>query len=431
MSNYYDYDGYDPYDPYHKPKKKGNRVWVFIAIGLVFLLLGSVITLGVTALLDRNADAGANGPVADAETPSPSPEVSAGPVPSLGGAAGWIASSDNPVVDIAKNVGPSLVGVSNNVNTFAQGQGITEQEQGYGSGVIISADGYIVTNNHVIEGAESVTVTLGGDKTVKAEVIGADSRTDIAVLKIDPEGLDIVAAPLGDSDALEVGELAVAIGNPLGHEFAGTVTVGVISAVNRNLESEGVTLSMIQTDAAINPGNSGGALVNSRGEVIGINTLKSTTAGYDSSGNAISAEGIGFALPINDVKPIVEELIAKGHISRPGLGIKGSMLNEDMAAIYGLPAGVLVGSVEEGGSAETAGIKAYDIITEVNGVKVTSFATLTNELANFNVGDTVTVKVWRQSTSEGGSRPGFGGGQSTVQGEEMELTVTLMEIQGD
>ena len=287
-----------------------------------------------------------------------------------------INSGENGIMSvsaISETVGPSVVGILNRgtVNGFLT----QETDIGSGSGVIINTDGYIITNNHVIENASNLTVILSDGSEYPAAIIGSDARTDLAVIKISANNL--TAAVLGDSNAVKVGELAVAIGNPLGQELAGSVTAGVISAVNRSISVEGRKLNLLQTDAAINPGNSGGALVNCYGEVIGINTVKVSST---------SIEGIGFAIPISDAKPIVDELISNGRISgRPQLGITGS----------DAPYGVVVQSVSEGSAAANAGLNVWDLIIKFDNTPVTSVDEI-NEIKNrFKAGDAVTVTVYR------------------------------------
>ena len=220
----------------------------------------------------------------------------------IGGAAPNIDTSENPIVQIAQEVGPAVVGVAISQNGTQNGPLTDDQVSGYGTGIILSEDGYIVTNNHVISGASAVKVSLMDGTEYSAAIVGADATTDLAVIKVDATGL--TAAAFGSSDTLLVGETVVAIGNPLGSDLAGSVTSGIVSAVNREISTNGYSQRYIQTDAAINPGNSGGALVNINGEVIGINTLKSYLAGYDDYGVPIGTEGIGFAIPINTAKPI-------------------------------------------------------------------------------------------------------------------------------
>jgi serine protease Do len=294
-------------------------------------------------------------------------------------------------------VGPAVVGVVNKAKGLGWNNTGGDVEQGSGSGVIISTDGYIVTNNHVIAGADSVSVTLPGGKEVDAKIVGADEQTDLAVLKIEETGL--TAAPIGDSNGMQVGQTVIAIGNPLGEELAGTVTMGILSARDRELIVDGYKFKLFQTDAAINPGNSGGALVNMKGELVGINNLKSVSAGTDEYGMPISAEGIGFAIPINDAMPVIQQLITNGYIPRPMLGIESSQeINARTAQRYNVPQGILLRALTQGGPAEKAGIQAGDILTEIGGTAVTTLADMNTALMQHNVGDTVKVKVWRNGS---------------------------------
>lgn len=295
--------------------------------------------------------------------------------------------------EIVDLVGPAVVGVINKATytnpyagMFGQQMPGGEVEQGSGSGVIISDDGYIVTNNHVIEGATEILVILNAGEEYTAKLIGSDAKTDLAVLKIDAEALTY--AKLGTSSELRVGETAIAIGNPLGQEFAGTTTQGIISGLNRSITIDNKTMNLIQTDAAINPGNSGGALVNDHGQVIGINTAKISSSQY---------EGLGFAIPIDDAKPIIEDLIANGYVTgRPVIGIAGRAVTEQDAKAYNLKVGIYVSSMTADSPAYMAGVKIGDIITECEGKKVETVEEL-NEIKNkHKVGDTITLKVYRQ-----------------------------------
>lgn len=290
----------------------------------------------------------------------------------------------SPVVSIAERVGPTVVGISNRVTTrdfFGRERVV---ERGSGSGVIISKEGHIVTNYHVIEKAQSIGVNLADGRQVDAQVVGSDPRTDLAVLKINAPNLPV--ADLGDSNQIKVGELVVAIGNPLGYEFARSVTAGVVSAKERNITIEERKFKLIQTDAAINPGNSGGALVNSRGQVIGINSAKLVIPGV---------EGMGFAIPISDARPIINELIEKGYISRPSLGIYGAVIDERTARLNNLPQGIYIDRVIPGGAAQKAGLQPEDIIVGINGKKVTNFDELSEILNQFKPGNQVTVNIQR------------------------------------
>ena len=293
------------------------------------------------------------------------------------------------VKEIARKVGPAVVGIVNKAE-LNRGFLTGVVEQGNGSGIIISPDGYILTNNHVIENATEINIILNTGKEYKGEVVGKDRTTDIAVIKInDNEAPDeLHYAELGDSSLLEVGELAVAIGNPLGREFAGSVTAGVISALNRTMNIEGRDLTLIQTDAAINPGNSGGPLVNCYGEVIGINTVKMAATGV---------EGLGFAIPINEAKPIVEELIKHGYVpGRPLVGISGRDVTESISQMYGLPVGIYVVQVAPFSGAERAGIKTGDVITKFNGKDVKTIEELNKLRDEHKAGDTVELEGIRE-----------------------------------
>lgn len=279
------------------------------------------------------------------------------------------ALSDNrntAIVRAAQAVGPAVVGITNKAYAN-KGRRNVLVEQGVGSGVIFDSNGYIATNNHVVAGAQAITVSLADGRVLTGRVLGADPVTDLAVVKVDATGLP--AAVLGDSDSLVVGEPAIAIGNPLGLEFQGSVTAGVISALNRSIEIGERKFKLIQTDAAINPGNSGGALVNADGVVIGINSAKIAVAGV---------EGIGFSIPTNIAKPILQALIDNGHVVRPYLGV--GALDRKSAAAYGydleLDKGVYIAQLVENGPAAKAGLAQGDIILSVGGTPTNSVADL-------------------------------------------------------
>lgn len=302
---------------------------------------------------------------------------------------------------VAKQVSPSVVQVSNFSTTiyFWQDQ---EIEAGTGSGLIIDAEGYIVTNYHVVANSTRLEVTLYDGTKLDAQIVGMDSRTDLAVLKVEATS-DLSVAQLGDSDKLEVGEIAIAIGNPGGSKFANSVTVGYISGLNRMVESsEGRQYQLIQTDAAINPGNSGGPLVNRYGEVIGINSIKIASSSY---------EGMGFSIPSNTVKSIVEDLIQYKKVLRPGLGV---VLIYDVTPAFaelndlGVDYGVIV-KPQPGSVAQQAGLKDYDIITAIDGKTMENSYMLQDEIGSRKIGDSVTVTVFRD-------------------GEYFELKVTLGEL---
>lgn len=304
-------------------------------------------------------------------------------------------------VGVAQKVLPSIVGinVTYSVNSlFYKGQGTATAE---GSGVIISEDGYILTNNHVVNSSSSsssfyelgkaskITVKLYNDDTeYEAEIVGTDEQTDLAVIKINKDNL--TAAELGDSDSVQVGEFCMAIGNPLG--LGSTVTDGIISAVNREVvDEEGNSYTAIQTNVAINSGNSGGALVNSQGQVIGINTLKV-------SGDGV--EGVGFAIPINSTKDIYEQLIQYNKVKRPYLGIGGIEVDEETAKANNITVGIYVKTLENFSAAEKAGIKVGDVIIKADGQDVETMDEL-NEIKNKKeIGDKMTLTVWRDGKTQ-------------------------------
>jgi len=283
----------------------------------------------------------------------------------------------------------STVGIRTSVTTNYFGY--QTQAAAAGSGFILTTDGYIVTNYHVVEGGSDIKVTTYDDKTYDASLVGYDESNDIAVLKVDADNLTPVV--LGDSDQMNVGDSVVAIGNPLG-ELTFSLTSGSVSALNRKITINNTAMELIQTDTAINSGNSGGALFNSHGEVIGI-----TNAKYSSSGSSTSAsiENIGFAIPINSVSDIITSIINNGYIEKPYIGISCYTLSNDYrnSSSANGAQGVVVQDVEKDGPAEEAGIKSGDVITEVDSEKITSTSDLSSQLAGHKEGDVVTLSVYR------------------------------------
>lgn len=290
-------------------------------------------------------------------------------------------SSDNlSLQDIIQKAQPSVVEIRTETvsNNFLLQEYVSE---GAGSGVIITSDGYIVTNNHVIDNASSINVTLADGTSYPATLIGKDAATDLAVIKI--EATDLTIAVLGNSDGISVGDTVVAIGNPLGR-LGGSATDGIISALDREITIDNETMRLLQTNAAVNPGNSGGGLFNSRGELIGIVNAKS-------SGSDI--EGLGFAIPVNDVKTIAEQLINDGYVSnRASMGV---YLSEVTQATAELPAGLYISDTVEGSGAEKAGLQAYDRIIFIDGQEVNTFNELKKIIRDHNVGDVIEVTVIR------------------------------------
>lgn len=365
------------------PKKKNRTFLVALSGAVVGALIMSFVSPLIAGLTGGKISHGGNFRFPESSSSAPSvTQVTYNPE----------TRKELTTVEIGKLVGPAVVGISTIVETqtysFFGHSGVSESE-GSGSGIIISQDGYIVTNNHVIEGAKTIKVILNNSKEYDARVIGADSKTDLAVLKID--GSELPTAVIGDSDLLEAGERCVAIGNPLGQELAGSLTQGIISALNRTLTVDNVTYTLIQTDAAINPGNSGGALVNAYGEVIGINTVKVSSS---------QIEGLGFAIPANNAKPIIEDLINHGYVKgRPQIGVTLVYVTEQEANYYNIPAaGLFVSDVSAGSGAETAGIKKGDVILKCNGETVTSSTEINAIRDKFKAGDTITLTVNRDGS---------------------------------
>ena len=303
-----------------------------------------------------------------------------------------------PAEVYAQNVN-STVGIRTSI-TSTNFWGYQTTSAASGSGFIISSDGYILTNFHVIESSNSVTVTTYDGTEYDAEIIGYDQSMDIAVLKIDAK--ELVPVVLGRSETLNVGDDVIAIGNPLG-ELTFSLTRGVVSALNRQVTLSGnVTMELIQTDCAINSGNSGGALFNMYGEVVGI-----TNAKYSSSSSGASIDNIGFAIPVDDIRDIVDSIITNGYIVKPYIGVSVSTVSNE-ATGYGLPGGASVQQVVEGGPAEKAGLQENDIITAVNGTEISSSGELVEIVGNCTPGDELTLSVYRQ-------------------GETLELTLTVGE----
>ena len=287
---------------------------------------------------------------------------------------------------VYENNAKSVVAVSSTVQTNYYGQ--TRQGTSTGSGFIISDDGYVVTNHHVVEGATDVTVTLSTGDEYTAKVIGSDSLNDVALLKVEATGLP--AVKLGSSDKLAIGDMVCAIGNPLG-SLTATLTVGYVSGKDRQVTTDNSTINMIQTDAAINSGNSGGPLFNMYGEVVGITSAK--YSGTTSSGASI--EGISFAIPIDDVMSIIDDLQEYGYVTGAYLGVTVTDTDAAAAKLYGMPTGAYVNSVEDGGAADRAGVQPKDIIIGLGDTDISNRTELTRVLRRFKAGDTTTITVIR------------------------------------
>ncbi|MFC2947813.1 S1C family serine protease [Virgibacillus sediminis] len=323
-------------------------------------------------------------------------------------ATSMVESISNEDAATSENISETAEAVVGIVNLQQQNIWMESQESGAGSGIVYKKEGgkaYVVTNHHVVEGAEELEVVINDEERVPAKILGSDALTDLAVLEIDGSHIDTVAS-LGSSSELKVGEPVMAIGNPLGLEFANTVTQGIISGMNRSVSvdtngdsrADWVT-EVLQTDAAINPGNSGGALVDAEGNVIGINSMKIASE---------QVEGIGFAIPIDQALPIMEELRKNGEIVRPLIGITTASLNQvppqvqlELSLPEDVEGGMVIAEVQEGSAAEKAGLKRFDVITAINGNKVTSILELRQYLySEASIGETVEIEFYRDGNKE-------------------------------
>ncbi len=375
-----------PSAPAPEQKKKGGKAGKIVALLLACALVGGGSGFGAAALMQKNASA----------QPQSTTQASSDASVMLEGkrqtAALQVASIDTgtvltPSEVYAQNVN-STVGITTSITTNYFGYQTTAAAAG--SGFILTQDGYILTNYHVVENSNSITVTTYDGTAYDAQLIGYDESNDIAVLKVD--ATDLTPVVLGDSDTLNVGDTVVAIGNPLG-ELTFSLTTGAVSALNRPVTfSTGTTMNLIQTDCAINSGNSGGALFNLYGEVIGITNAKYSSS---SSSSEASIDNIGFAIPIDQVRSIFESIITNGYIVKPYIGVTVSDVSSESQS-YGLPQGAAVRSVTENGPAAEAGLQENDIITTVNGETITGSNDLVKLVTSSSAGDTLELTVYRQ-----------------------------------
>ncbi len=378
---------------YNKKEKKEKKPRLFLT-AVCSALAASVFTAAVFGTGMYYINKNNTSPLEAAQNSAYTQQVASSSSDSSSDSAVTTANSNKKVLtipEIAAQVGPSVVGVINKTKVqpqryydpfsgryyYSADENTDEMvEQGSGSGIIISTDGYIVTNQHVIDGAQEVSIILNTGDEITAQIIGQDVKTDLAVLKIDTDKT-LTAAVLGDSTSVQVGELAVAIGNPMGQEFSGSVTAGIISAVNRTMTIENRTYNLLQTDAAINSGNSGGALINQYGEVIGINSVKLSESGV---------EGMGFAIAISEAKPIIDDLMSNGYVTgRPLVGI----------SVQETKYGLFVASVQENSGAADAGLQEGDLIISVDGQKVSSTTEINDLRDQKKPGDTMVFRVLR------------------------------------
>ena len=380
------------------PKRRGGCCAAVLVIFIFFfglITLLNVLNVRIFArLLDTTpASAEENIPLAVSEIPTDETTASEDTQPqdeqtpylklqvSPEGQDNYADESCLPLQEIyAQNI-PSVVSISCR----------TRNGSGSGTGVVLSADGYIVTNAHVVENAVHITVLLTDGRELEAQLVGSDSISDLAVLHVDVA--DLTPAQFGDSTALRVGDSVAAIGDPLGVSLRGTLTNGIVSAINRNVKVSGRTMTLIQTNAAINSGNSGGPLINCYGQVIGIITLK-----IGDSASAAGVEGIGFAIPSSTVREIVNQLMEQGYVSgRPSLGLTGVALSSFYQSYFHLPSGYYIEEVLEGSPAQQTGIQSGDVLVSVNGTQVSTGDDIAAALYGFSVGDSVNIVISRNS----------------------------------
>ena len=360
----------EPIKEKKKKRKSGGRIAKYIALALICSLCGGVIGSGVTYFVTgKNVSDNSSGNTVTVDPVSFATD-----------------STALSAAEIYQKVAPAVVMVS--TKTIQTVNGWFQQEaEGMGSGFIINTDGYILTNYHVIEGATEVTVTLSDGQEVTASVVNYDSDQDVAMIKINEDVEVPGVVELGDSDALQPGEEVLAIGNPLSKELSSTLTKGIVSALNRSIETQtGVSTNLIQTDTAINSGNSGGPLINTKGEVIGINTLKASDG----------AEGIGFAIPINDVKVKIDSL------SKPilNLGVSIRVIDESMAKQLNMEEGLYVVEVNEFSPAEKAGLKSGDLIVKADGTRIKTFEELQEIKNSKEEGDSINIEFIRDGKTQ-------------------------------
>lgn len=386
-----------PHTPKNKKHSRGLALGLCGVAAACLLFAGGAVVGNMAFGGYANSDSGTSASTSDS---APTLQINSKPESDSSNSSDNYDTSDGMAgEDIYKKVNPSVVSV---ISTTAEGTGS-------GSGVIMSKDGYIITNNHVVDGAQSVSVQLSDGTSLDAKIIGTDEQTDLAVIKVTPTS-DLTAAEFGDSDELEPGEYAYAIGSPGGVQFANTITGGRISAINRDLTVNDRVMTLIQTDASINNGNSGGALINKYGQVVGITSAKLSGNAFGSA----TVEGMGFAIPINTAKDIVDELIQNGYVSgRPSIGITG----QNVESADGKVSGVQVYSIDSRAKAASEGLQVGDVITAVDGTPTPDMDKVNELKQDKKAGDKLTLSVYRIST-----------------GKTLNITITLTDshdLEGD
>ena len=369
-----------PHTPKNKKHSRGLALGLCGVAAACLLFAGGAVVGNMAFGGHANSDSGTSASTSDS---APTLQINSKPESDSSNSSDNYDTADGMAgEDIYKKVNPSVVSV---ISTTAEGTGS-------GSGVIMSKDGYIITNNHVVDGAQSVSVQLSDGTSLDAEIIGTDEQTDLAVIKVTPTS-DLTAAEFGDSDELEPGEYAYAIGSPGGVQFANTITGGRISAINRDLTVNDRVMTLIQTDASINNGNSGGALINKYGQVVGITSAKLSGNAFGSA----TVEGMGFAIPINTAKDIVDELIQNGYVSgRPSIGITG----QNVESADGKVSGVQVYSIDSRAKAASEGLQVGDVITAVDGTPTPDMDKVNELKQDKKAGDKLTLSVYRISTGK-------------------------------
>lgn len=369
-----------PHTPKNKKHSRGLALGLCGVAAACLLFAGGAVVGNMAFGGNANSDSGASASTSDS---APTLQINSKPESDSSNSSDNYDTADGMAgEDIYKKVNPSVVSV---ISTTSEGTGS-------GSGVIMSKDGYIITNNHVVDGAQSVSVQLSDGTSLDAEIIGTDEQTDLAVIKVTPTS-DLTAAEFGDSDELEPGEYAYAIGSPGGVQFANTITGGRISAINRDLTVNDRVMTLIQTDASINNGNSGGALINKYGQVVGITSAKLSGNAFGSA----TVEGMGFAIPINTAKDIVDELIQNGYVSgRPSIGITG----QNVESADGKVSGVQVYSIDSRAKAASEGLQVGDVITAVDGTPTPDMDKVNELKQDKKAGDKLTLSVYRISTGK-------------------------------
>lgn len=369
-----------PHTPKNKKHSRGLALGLCGVAAACLLFAGGAVVGNMAFGGNANNDSGTSASTSDS---APTLQINSKPESDSSNSSDNYDTADGMAgEDIYKKVNPSVVSV---ISTTAEGTGS-------GSGVIMSKDGYIITNNHVVDGAQSVSVQLSDGTSLDAEIIGTDEQTDLAVIKVTPTS-DLTAAEFGDSDELEPGEYAYAIGSPGGVQFANTITGGRISAINRDLTVNDRVMTLIQTDASINNGNSGGALINKYGQVVGITSAKLSGNAFGSA----TVEGMGFAIPINTAKDIVDELIQNGYVSgRPSIGITG----QNVESADGKVSGVQVYSIDSRAKAASEGLQVGDVITAVDGTPTPDMDKVNELKQDKKAGDKLTLSVYRISTGK-------------------------------